>query len=1072
MSYSSGIFVQGQAAGTSIIDRNGNINAVTLTVTGASTMSTYSSSIGACTQRFVLGASAVTYTFPAIISSFQGLALDTGATNYIFSNVSNLSNVSMATLGTGTATGLTNITVTNFTSLYLRQPAFSGFTVTNRWSLQTEGPVYINNATASSSSTTGALVVDGGAGIAGNLFVGGTINGTILTTTVTTATGSAAAPTHTFTGVTNTGMYYNTGSTSLSFSNAGADRLVIAAGGNVTVSTGRLLIPSLGAAATPAIGIGVLGNDGFYSSAAGSVNIATNGVLRVTVSTATVTSTLPLQTPAGSVTACSLQMAAANDGFYRIAAGNPAVSAGGTNVMNWTNARVAVVVVGSAATPSLIFSTDTTSGFYRPAANQIGLTISGAQVLGVSATGLNIVSGNLTIPAASNQIVLRTTNTVTINAVTSAASRIYSIADAGVNANFIMSDFTGGQTIAGGLTSTGTTTFSGAIAATGANAINFSGSSGTFSTSTGAVTLGPGALTMSGQSTFTAAGSTSATSATIYVNPASTALTGISNYFFTYLNTPTTTGTSTGIAATLTIAGSPSNVGGTSLSLYVITGRASFGDTTASTSTTSGAVVISGGLGVAGAIFAGGALSATTGTFTAASNQLVLGTTNTLTLTTTQAAARVYTIPDAGANTSFILAASTGGQTIAGGLTSSGVLSIGAGITATGGNVNFSGSNGTFSTSTGAVTIGSGTVSVTGATTFSSSVSATGTGNIDFSGSSGTFLTPTGNITLGTGAITATGRATFAAAGSTAAASATLYVNPASTALTGNNNYFFTALAAPTTTGTTTGIAATATILGAPAGATTPYALYVISGRSYFADTTAAASTSTGAVVVQGGVGIGGNLYVGGTIFGTFNGTISTTSITLSATTNQIVLGTGQTITLNAPTPVASRTYTIPDVGGTASFIMNSSTGGQTIAGGLTSSGTLSIGAGITATGGNVNFSGSSGTFNTPTGSNTYNGLKYNAVPTALTANTTLTTAAGGTSFIALNGTTAFTVTLPTTSGNGGLEYFFINIGSAVVTIQVSNTTTESFDGTVTTLTLAQYDRARIVCYTGIWFTF
>ena len=48
--------------------------------------------------------------------------------------------------------------------------------------LTTAGAVNIDDTTASTSTTSGALIVDGGAGIAGNLYVGGTINGTGTTT--------------------------------------------------------------------------------------------------------------------------------------------------------------------------------------------------------------------------------------------------------------------------------------------------------------------------------------------------------------------------------------------------------------------------------------------------------------------------------------------------------------------------------------------------------------------------------------------------------------------------------------------------------------------------------------------------------------------------------------------------------------------------------------------------------------------------------------------------------------------------------------------------------------------------
>jgi len=57
----------------------------------------------------------------------------------------------------------------------------------------------------------------------------------------------------------------------------------------------------------------------------------------------------------------------------------------------------------------------------------------------------------------------------------------------------------------------------------------------------------------------------------------------------------------------------------------------------------------------------------------------------------------------------------------------------------------------------------------------------------------------------------------------------------------------------------------------------------------------------------------------------------TTTQLILTDTTNQIVLGTGQTITLNAPTPAASLIQTIPDTKINAQFVMLE--GNQTING-------------------------------------------------------------------------------------------------------------------------------------------
>ena len=51
--------------------------------------------------------------------------------------------------------------------------------------------------------------------------------------------------------------------------------------------------------------------------------------------------------------------------------------------------------------------------------------------------------------------------------------------------------------------------------------------------------------------------------------------------------------------------------------------------------------------------------------------------------------------------------------------------------------------------------------------------------------------------------------------------------------------------------------------------------------------------------------------------------TVTDGSLTLPKTTNQLILGTTKTITLTAPTPAASRVYTIPDIGSAGSFVIS-----------------------------------------------------------------------------------------------------------------------------------------------------
>jgi hypothetical protein len=63
--------------------------------------------------------------------------------------------------------------------------------------------------------------------------------------------------------------------------------------------------------------------------------------------------------------------------------------------------------------------------------------------------------------------------------------------------------------------------------------------------------------------------------------------------------------------------------------------------------------------------------------------------------------------------------------------------------------------------------------------------------------------------------------------------------------------------------------------------------------------------------------------------------------VTISATTNQLILGTTNTMTITSPAPAASRTLTIPDPGGNASFVMTAGT--QILAGAMTFSSDVTI---------------------------------------------------------------------------------------------------------------------------------
>lgn len=80
-----------------------------------------------------------------------------------------------------------------------------------------------------------------------------------------------------------------------------------------------------------------------------------------------------------------------NSGFYRVNQGTIGIGISGVATARWSSAGLNLFgVAGTAAAPALVFANDTTSGLYRPAANQVGMAISGLQVGNWTSTGLAI----------------------------------------------------------------------------------------------------------------------------------------------------------------------------------------------------------------------------------------------------------------------------------------------------------------------------------------------------------------------------------------------------------------------------------------------------------------------------------------------------------------------------------------------------------------------------------------------------------------------------------------------------------------------------------------------------------
>lgn len=161
-------------------------------------------------------------------------------------------------------------------------------------------PVHITDTTQSTSTATGALIVDGGVGIVKNVFIGGTLDVTGISTF---ANGTVALPSIAFTSDTDSGIY-RIGANNLGVGVAGAKVLDISATGLGVVGT---VLNGDGAVATPAFSFTSDPDTGMYRIGVNQLGFAANGVLQAMASTnGWYTDTLNERTSGVGITAANI----------------------------------------------------------------------------------------------------------------------------------------------------------------------------------------------------------------------------------------------------------------------------------------------------------------------------------------------------------------------------------------------------------------------------------------------------------------------------------------------------------------------------------------------------------------------------------------------------------------------------------------------------------------------------------------------------------------------------------------------------------------------------------------------
>lgn len=270
--------------------------------------------------------------------------------------------------------------------------------------------IYATNATAavlrvnnSTGSNNIAEFQDNGTSVV-TISDGGSVTTTGL---IVIASGSAAAPTLTFTGDTDSGFF-----------RSGADDIQMAAGGvsvakfssaGVTCPNGQFLAEN-GSVGAPSFSFTSETTSGLYRVGAADIQISVAGTSRAKFSAAGVTcSNGAFLAGNGSAASPSITATAdTNTGIYFDASDALIFSSGGTARAEVNTGGVEILsgvvsaLDGSAAAPSYTFTNEPDCGMYVAGTNTIGIATAGA--IKFSVTGSEIVAYGNVIPSADNSV--------------------------------------------------------------------------------------------------------------------------------------------------------------------------------------------------------------------------------------------------------------------------------------------------------------------------------------------------------------------------------------------------------------------------------------------------------------------------------------------------------------------------------------------------------------------------------------------------------------------------------------------------------------------------------------------
>lgn len=744
----------------------------------------------------------------------------------------------------------------------------------------TSGYVSIRNAQAATSTTTGALRVAGGAGIQGDVYIGGTsyISNSIIPTSNTVALGSQSNPiADLFLGPNS--LYVDT----VKLSAVGTTMSVASTAGPVTITVGAgIFTNTTNASSTVSGALQVVGGAGIGQDlyVGGNISVV-GGDITTNQSTFNLINTNATSVNiAGAGTAITIgatsgyvsirnteAVSSAATGALRVAGG---VGIGGNLFVNDIITATNLVIKGAYATSYLgnygslyidgSSGNQLIQGSTNNLANGIGMWTAGLLNSTVySSGGIDFSTGrtlrlNNTPTGGVTRVSISAAGNVSMTAGTSSTS---------VTTGTLV--VTGGVGISGDLYVGGSGYVNNAAIITTATVGNFGVTSISAGTDT-VISAATGPVTIWNNSTLQTVTNRGANTTNV----------------ISITNTTAATSTSTGA---LKVSGG-AGIGGR---LYV-GDRITSISTLSSVSTTTGALVISGGAGIGGNLYVGGTIYGT-----------LAGTVNTATNVANGGPGQILYQSSRGV-TGFVATGTSGQILISDGTSAPTFADTSTFIAGYAVNVT-GGSAGSLVYQTAPNTTDFITTSslYVGAAVTATNIQGGDIGSLPYQTAAGA----TTMLPIGTSGYLLTSNGSgpeWVGLGSLSAGTAT---NVSISNEVSSSNAHYIAFMNTTTGASGVKTSGPSSLIYQPStgyvglGTASPTVRLDVNGRIRVSDGTVASSTTTGALIVAGGVGIGGNLYIGGDTIGTDETTVNLLN-TVATTVN--FAGAGTTVNIGAVT--------------------------------------------------------------------------------------------------------------------------------------------------------------------------